>query len=135
MTSDITTAPPVSAVERSLRILLIEDDAMLGMLLTGMLEAFGHSVCAVAVTEQDAVAAADLHHPDLILADVSLAQGSGIKALVRILDVRPAPHIYMSGNAAKLGALGPAAVVLEKPFAEPDVRRAITRALELAAVP
>ena len=108
---------------------------MLGMLLAGMLEAFGHSVCAVAVTEQDAVAAAELHHPDLILADANLEQGSGITAIARILDVRPAPHIFMSGNPAKLGGLGPAAVVLEKPFTEPDVRRAITRALNFAAVP
>jgi DNA-binding response OmpR family regulator len=44
---------------RALRILLVEDDSMIGMFLGMTLEQMGHEVCAIESTEAGAVAAAD----------------------------------------------------------------------------
>ena len=41
-----------------LRILVVEDDALIGMLLAEVLVGMGHEVCAIEANEADAVAAA-----------------------------------------------------------------------------
>jgi len=64
-----------------LRILLVEDEAMLGLLFSVMIESLGHVVCGVATTETGAVqAAADLN-PDLMIVDVGLGRGDGVAAM------------------------------------------------------
>ncbi len=40
-----------------LRILVVEDDAVVGMMLAEMLEEMGHDICSIEATEADAVAA------------------------------------------------------------------------------
>ena len=42
---------------KALRILIVEDDALIGMLLAEMLEDMGHGLCAIEATEADAVTA------------------------------------------------------------------------------
>jgi CheY-like chemotaxis protein len=113
----------------ALRILVVDDDAMIGELLGEMLKEMGHSVCAVAATETDAVTAAARHHPDLMIVDVRLGQGSGITAMDEILSSGFVQHFFMSGNVAKFKVLRPDGAVLEKPFQEVDLRCAIARAL------
>jgi FixJ family two-component response regulator len=41
----------------------------------------------------------------------------------------------MSGNISKVKALRPDAVVIEKPFREPELTHAMQRALDIAATP
>ena len=116
----------------ALRVLVVEDDAMIGDLLAEMLDAMGHSVCAVAVTEADAVKAAARDTPDLIMVDVALGKGSGIAAMDEILRTGFVMHFFMSGNVAKVRAQRPDAAVLEKPFQEKQLKCAIEQALETA---
>ena len=47
----------------SLSVLVVEDDAMIGMLLADMLGEMGYNVCAIAATEDGAVADAARCHP------------------------------------------------------------------------
>ena len=54
------------------RILLVEDNVLIGMLFTETLSEMGHVVCAIVATESDAVSAAAQHQPDLMIVDVSL---------------------------------------------------------------
>jgi len=116
----------------ALRVLVVEDDAMIGELLGEMLQEMGHFVCAVAATEADAVTEAAKHMPDLMMVDVCLGQGSGIVAMDEILCSGFVLHFFMSGNVAKFRALRPNSFVLEKPFLEEDLGCAICRALESA---
>ena len=116
-----------------MRILLVEDDAMIGELLAEMLEDMGHSVCTVAATEADAVKAAAQDRPDLMMVDVALGQGSGILAMDEILRTGFVLHFFMSGNVAKVRAQKPDAAILEKPFQEEQLRCAIGLALDTAA--
>jgi two-component system, response regulator PdtaR len=116
---------------KALRVLVVDDDALIGMLLAEMLEEMGHCVCAIEATEADAVAAAIRCRPDLMIVDARLGEGSGVSAIERIFRTWPVPHLLMSGERVQGGR--PGAVVLQKPFLESDLVRAIQRALDAAA--
>ena len=118
---------------KALSVLVVEDDAVIGMLLAEMLAEMGHGTCAIAATEADAVAAAGRCRPDLMIVDARLGEGSGIAAVDEILRSGPVPYLFASGNAPRVLALRPDAVVLQKPFGEPDLALAIQRVLDDAA--
>jgi CheY-like chemotaxis protein len=115
------------------RILLIDDDTMIAMLLSEMLEEMGHHVGVTAATEAEAVTTAATYKPDLMIVDACLANGSGIGAVDQILKSGFIPHLFISGNIAKVRALRPDAVLLEKPFEERALMRAIASALDVTA--
>ncbi len=97
-----------------LRILLVEDDAVLSAVLAELLAECGHQVCGTATTEMAAVAAAARHAPDLMIVDAHLQAGSGASAMRTILRHSAMPHIYMTGGSRQSIPAG--AVVLYKPF-------------------
>lgn len=132
-------APPVAAASRgeaaqeearALRILVVEDDAVIQMLLCETLVAMGHEVCATAAAEWEAVAAAERTRPDLLIVDHHLGEGSGRAAVREILRKRAVPHIFVSGdNAVAVGA-SRLTVTLQKPYQEHELKRAIAAAME-----
>src|SRR5579859_2223292 len=115
-----------------LRILVVEDEVTIGMLLAEVLVGMGYDVCAVEATEEDAVAAAARCGPDLMIVDAWLDEGSGISAIAEILRSGPMPHLFVSGDTARVRAVRPDAVVIQKPFREMELARAIQRVLETA---
>ncbi len=118
---------------KSLNVLVVEDEALIGMLLADALVAMGHDVCAVVATETDAVAAAARCGPDLMIVDARLRDGSGISAVEEILRTGWVPHVFVSGETSRIHALRPGAVVIQKPFRDIDLDRAIQRALDAPA--
>lgn len=114
---------------KPLRILVVEDDVMIGGLLAETLEDLGHIVCAVETNAANAVAAAALHHPDLMIVDVGLGEASGVAAVKEILRSGFVPHVFATGDALRDLSLGPEAVLIQKPFRGPDIVLAIERAL------
>jgi len=117
----------------ALRILVVEDDAMIGMMLTEMLEEMGHDVCSIEATEAEAISAADRCRPDLMIVDVLLGAGNGVSAVTEILRAGPVPHLFVSGDISKIQALRPGAVAIQKPYRESDLARAIQLALDAPA--
>ncbi len=115
-----------------LRVIVAEDDAVIGMLLAETLEGLGYDVCAVEATEAGAVAAAARCRPDLMIVDVHLASGTGPAAVRAITCAGPVPHVFVTGGGPQAVASG--AVVLTKPFREADLIRAIGLAFDAAAV-
>ncbi|HEY9345650.1 MAG TPA: response regulator [Inquilinus sp.] len=113
----------------ALRILLVEDEAIIAILLAEVLAGMGHEVCAIAATEEDAVVAAFRRRPDLMIVDVRLGDGSGVSAVETILRAGPVPHVCVSGDPSRVQALRRSAVVMQKPFQEADLARAIQHAL------
>jgi CheY-like chemotaxis protein len=114
---------------RALRILVVEDDAVIQMLLCETLTAMGHEVCAAAATEWEAVAAAERTRPDLLIVDHHLGEGSGRAAVREILRKRAVPHIFVSGDSAEAVVPGRLAVTLQKPYQEHELKRAIAAAM------
>ena len=118
---------------KSLRVLVIEDEAIIGMLLREVLEGMGHTVVGVAATEGAAVALAAEYQPDLLIVDAGLTSGDGLSAVDTITGVRFVPHIFTTGNAMNVRLAKPDAVILEKPFDEEALIAAMERALALAS--
>jgi two-component system, response regulator PdtaR len=110
---------------KTLRVLLVEDDAMIGMLIADILTDMGHDVCAIEATKRDAVTAAAHHRPDLLIVDGRLSDGTGVSAVEEICRNEYVPHLFISGNISTVKTLRPDAVVLAKPFGESDLMRAI----------
>jgi DNA-binding response OmpR family regulator len=118
---------------KALRVLVMEDEILIGMLLADALGAIGYEVCAIETTETGAVAAAARCNPDLMIVDARLRDGSGVSAVEEILRTGWVPHVFVSGETSTIQALRPGAIVIQKPFREMDLSRAIQRALDAAA--
>jgi DNA-binding response OmpR family regulator len=118
----------------ALRVLVVEDEAMVAKALAEVLEAMGHDVCGVEATEADAVAAAVRCKPDIMIVDVWLSDGNGVSAVKEIRRTGTVPYVYVTADIAMVRALGPDSVVIHKPYRELDLVRAMERALG-AAVP
>ncbi len=112
-----------------LSILVVEDEAIIGMLLSEVLAGMGHKVIAVVGTEGAAVTLAAEYMPDLLIVDAGLTSGNGISAMDQILATRFVPHIFTTGDALKVRQIKPDAIVLEKPYHEADLADAIALAL------
>lgn len=117
---------------KALQILVVEDDALIAMLLEETLAEMGHGVCAVEASQTGAVKAALRCRPDLMIVDVELKEGNGVSAVDEILSTKFLPHLFVSGDINKVRALRPGAVAIEKPFHEAELIRAIHRALAAA---
>lgn len=112
-----------------LSILIIEDEAIIGMLLTEVLVGMGHSVIGVVGSESAAVTLAAEYLPDLLIVDAGLTSGNGISAVDAILANRFVPHLFTTGNVLKVRLAKPNAIILEKPFHEAELADAIASAL------
>src|SRR3954453_1807265 len=80
------------------QVLIMEDEPLVALELQILVEDMGHQVCAVVDTEADAVRQAHATAPDLVIADIQLRQGNGIRAIERIANRREVPVIFVSGN-------------------------------------
>ena len=65
-------------------VLVIEDEALVAMLIEDNLVEQGASSVDIAATEADAVEAARRHRPDFITSDVRLLEGTGPDAVTAI---------------------------------------------------
>jgi two-component system, response regulator PdtaR len=119
--------PPPPPLTKPLRIVIAEDEVIVGVLLAEMLEGLGHSVCAIEATELGLVMAATRFRPDLMIVDVRLGSGNGVAAVEHVLQIDFIPHVFISGAAVQVREAG--AVVLQKPFWEADIVDAMERAL------
>jgi DNA-binding response OmpR family regulator len=83
----------------------------------------------VSLTEGGAVAAAVRRKPDLMIVDASLRDGNGVTAVQDILRNGFVPHAFISGDIARVQGLMPNAIVVQRPFLEPALARAIQETL------
>ncbi len=60
-----------------LRLLIAEDDELVVLGLTLVIEQLGYEVCGIARTAAEAVDLAERHRPDLALVDVALGRRLG----------------------------------------------------------
>lgn len=114
------------------RILIIEDEAVIAMDLSDLVTAAGHEVCATATTAKSAVEAAKRERPDLVLADIQLADGSsGIDAVKEILTSFEVPVIFITAFPDRLltGERPEPTFLITKPYSPDTVRAAVSQAL------
>ncbi|HMB76736.1 MAG TPA: response regulator [Kiloniellaceae bacterium] len=123
--------------ELSTDVLIIEDEPIISLDLTAIVEEMGHRVVGVATTHRDALAAARTHAPGLVLADIQLADdSSGIDAVRDILKELVAPVIFITAFPDRLltGNRPEPTFLVTKPFQSDTVKAAIGQALLFADV-
>ena len=111
-----------------LRILVVDDDAVLGLMLGEMLGEMGFDVCGIETTQRGAIAAALRLNPDVMLVDEQLSPGSGAATMAALEVHGKLPHVLMSGARRLAGHDG--APILLKPFSEDSLAAAIASATE-----
>jgi CheY-like chemotaxis protein len=115
-------------------VMIIEDEPIIAMDLETIMEDLGHEVVGVVRTRRQAVALAAEREPDLILADIELADGrTGIETVNEIVGGKSKPVIFVTAHPSiYLGATEnrPQPVfLLSKPFSPDSVRAAVSQAL------
>lgn len=115
------------------RVLIIEDEAIIAMDLEGIVSDLGHVVTGVAHTASKAVELGQSDVPDLILADIHLADNSsGIDAVNDLLSaLGDRPVIFITAYPERLltGRRPEPAFLITKPFSEDQVRTAVSQAM------
>ncbi len=119
-----------TAQAAGMRILLVEDEAVVAMDLTDQLEEMGYCVCGVADNGADARAAARRLQPDAVLMDIVLkGPEDGITVAAEIGAAGLAPVIFLTAfsDAATVRRAAEAVPFgyLTKPFQAAELRAAI----------
>ena len=82
-----------------MRVLIVEDEAIIALHLAILVAELGHEVCATAASAAGAIALATLHNPDVVLMDIRLAHGSsGIDAARELHAQQALRCIFLSAN-------------------------------------
>jgi len=127
---DTATAPAAAAA--GLKVLVVEDEALIRLDLAEMLSEEGYVVAGEAGDGEQAVELARRLHPDLVIMDIKMPKVDGIAAASAIVDERIAPVVMLTAfsqrdlieQARDAGAMA----YLVKPFA----RHELVPAIELA---
>lgn len=115
-------------------VLIIEDESIIAMHIKQIVESLGHRVVGIMRTHAEAVAAAREKLPELVLADISLADGSsGIDAVKEILAEQDVPVIFITAYPERLltGTRPEPTYLITKPFEPETVIATIGQALLL----
>jgi len=115
-------------------VLIIEDESIIALHIKQIVESLGHNVVGIVRTHSEAVAAAREKRPELVLADISLADGSsGIDAVKEILTEQDVPVIFITAFPERLltGARPEPTYLITKPFEPETVVATIGQALLL----
>lgn len=114
-------------------ILIIEDEPIIASDLSRIVETAGHSVIGVGRTRSEAVSLGKNDQPDLILADIQLADGSsGIDAAHDLLaEFGGIPVIFITAFPERLltGTRPEPAFLISKPYNDSHVISAISQAM------
>ncbi|MBV4455698.1 MULTISPECIES: response regulator [Pseudomonas] len=117
-----------------IRVLLVEDEGAIAMLIEEMLEDMECTVVASVAQLAKALQVATVVEADLAILDVNLA-GERVFPVARVLRARNIPFLFSTGYGVS-GLPGEFAdcPVLHKPFAEVDLRLKVALTLEYQAV-
>ena len=118
------------------KILIVDDNPSIIRLLTLRLEANDYDVC-VAYDGEDCVKIAQIEVPDLILLDIGLPHGNGIRAFEQLIQseiTKSIPVIFMTAypsiqvkrKVMNMGANG----FISKPFTSKDFNQTIETVLD-----
>ena len=111
-------------------VLIIEDEALIALDIQDMLSMAGATTFSFAETEREAIDAARVQRPDVIMSDVMLREGTGPHAVEAIRgEMGPLPVIFITATPQACASCGTFAVILGKPMIDARVREAFRAAL------
>ena len=110
-----------------LRVLIVEDEALLLMQLEASVEAEGHEVVGTAMSAGEAIALARMVEPDVAFVDLQLLDGpTGIFVARHLRGTEKTMVVFITANAARIpddyeGAAG----IVSKPFSQAGITATI----------
>lgn len=125
------------SLERRRRVLVVEDEVLVAMLVEDMLAELGCEVAAVSSHLAEGLELARSQEIDFAILDVNV-NGQPSFAIAEILRSRQIPFVFATGYGEKaLGGAYVGSVILQKPFQVDDLARAIAelRMSDLQAAP
>jgi DNA-binding response OmpR family regulator len=108
--------------------LIIEDETYTAELLRSALTDLGFTSFAITASQREAMAFARDRAPDLVCADVTIAEGSGIAAALSICTDH-IPAVFVTATPLRVEARIPDAIVIAKPFTLKNIYFGVGRAL------
>lgn len=108
--------------------LIIDDNLIISHAIRSCLKPLGFSSFEQSWTEEQAVAAADEHAPDLVIVGDNVEMGSAINAARRITDKRAVPVLLVTADAARAHQNCGHACRFEGPFLLNQIEKAVARA-------
>ncbi len=130
--ADLDAARAAITAELAANVLIIEDEPVIAMHLQDIVEDMGHHVVGIASTRNEAARLGTILKPDLVLADIRLADGSsGIDAVNDILVDQDMPVIFITAFPERLltGERPEPTYLITKPFEVETVVVTIGQAL------
>jgi diguanylate cyclase (GGDEF)-like protein len=118
------------------RVLVVEDEVIIGQDIRRILLGFGYEVPAVATTGEDALRAAEAHPPALVLMDIKLKGPlDGVETAATLQERHDTSIVYLTSHSdettlARAKVTGPYGYLL-KPFTDRELRTCIEIALRL----
>ena len=113
-------------------VLIIEDEALIGLDLQRLVEKLGHRTIGIARTRSEAIALSKSNSPGLILADIQLADGSsGLDAVNDLLTTFEVPVIFITAYPERYltGERPEPAFLISKPYQASTVSALVSQAL------
>lgn len=124
----VPVAPQVT--RRSLAVLLVEDEVLIRMTLSDMLEELGHRVIGEAGDIESASSYAMTAEYDLAILDINL-HGRYVDPVANLIALRRKPFMFASGYGPEvLPSLLRARPLLRKPVSLDELRLTIDRVFE-----
>jgi DNA-binding response OmpR family regulator len=108
------------------KILIVEDEALLAMELESEVEEAGHEIVGVAAESKQALSLIEKSSPQFAFVDIQLLDGPTGIDVGRHLASRSIPYVFVSGNLKRIpedfaGALG----AIEKPYTMNGLQNAL----------
>ncbi|AMD57960.1 MULTISPECIES: response regulator [Agrobacterium] len=109
-----------------MKILIVEDEALLAMELESEVEEAGHEIVGVAAESKQALSLIEKSSPQFAFVDIQLLDGPTGIDVGRHLASRSIPYVFVSGNLKRIpedfaGALG----AIEKPYTMNGLQNAL----------
>lgn len=115
--------------DQPLRVLIVEDEALVALEIETILTQAGHQPVAIADDVPSALAVVDEAQPDIALVDIQLARGASGLTVAAELKARGIPTLFATGNCPGEQRDDLAIGCLHKPFTD----RSLTAALAAVA--
>jgi len=122
-------------MKNKIRILIVEDDMIIGANLSLQLSTLGYEVTGIESRGEEAIMHTNANSPDLILMDINLkGKLNGIETVALIQENHKIPIIYLTANSdevtfTRARKTHPFAFI-SKPFNRLDLQRTIALAVE-----
>lgn len=110
------------------RILVVEDEALVAMLLEDLLADLGCEVVGPAMRLNEGLELAQRNGIDAAILDINLA-GERSYPIADLLEERRVPHLFVTGYGHS-GRAGRGDRVLKKPYCAPELQAALAQMLD-----